>query len=374
MCLLYIMSIRRLKKIDNATQPFYIITPFSLVLEYIWVGGDNELRSKTRVIYDWSHGDPKNETIDLIPHWNYDGSSTNQADCNKNTEVKIKPCFVCPDPLNKSDSQIKYFLVLCDTYDIDDQPLATNTRYNANKLFQIDLFKNEPWYGLEQEYFIFPKNSSPLHSTEYGLMRENAEIVCNRYYCGVNNLSLERTIVTEHLDACIRAGLTISGINAEVSPSQWEFQIGPVEGITAGDQMLIAHFLLDRIAEKYDATICYDPKPFTTLNGSGCHTNFSTVATRESYDSILTYMSKLEKNHSLHISAYGKDNDKRLTGKNETSSMEQFSWGVGTRNTSIRIPNEVYANKKGYFEDRRPAANMDPYVVTSLIYKTCCLE
>lgn len=363
------MTLRRLIRMPEPA--LYVNRPFTLVLEYIWVGGNNELRSKTKVIHDWQHGDPIN---DNIPIWNYDGSSTNQADSDKNTEVKIKPCFVCPDPLNKSDTQIKYFLVLCDTYDIDDQPLATNTRYNANELFKIDAFKNEPWYGLEQEYFIFPKNSSPLHSTEYGLIRENTEIECNRFYCGVNNFTLERKIVTEHLDACIRAGLTISGINAEVSPSQWEFQIGPVEGITAGDQMLIARFLLDRIAEKYDVIICYEPKPFKHLNGSGCHTNFSTAATRENYDAILECMQKLEKNHTSHISAYGKDNDQRLTGKHETSSMDKFSWGVGTRNTSIRIPNEVYANKKGYFEDRRPAANIDPYVVTSLIYKTCCLE
>lgn len=351
----------------------YTVRPFTLVLEYIWVGGDNELRSKTKVIHDWQHTEPTNDLIHLIPNWNYDGSSTNQADSNKNTEVKIKPCFVCPDPLNKSDSNVKYFLVLCDTYDVDDKPLATNTRYNANKLFEIDTH-NEPWYGLEQEYFIFPKDSSPLNSTEYVLMRENAEKGCNRFYCGVNNLSLERKITSEHLDACIHAGIRISGINAEVSPAQWEFQIGPVEGIRAGDELLVARFLLERIAEKYDVNISYDPKPFKHLNGSGCHTNFSTVVTRENYHAILEYIAKLEINHDSHIMAYGKDNDKRLTGKHETSSMEKFSWGVGTRNTSIRVPNDVYKENKGYFEDRRPAANMDPYVVTSLIYKTCCIE
>jgi glutamine synthetase len=347
---------------EDNKSPFYIIRPFSLVLEYIWVGGDNELRSKTRVIHNWNNGSPTNDTIHLIPHWNYDGSSTNQADSNKNTEVKIKPCFVCHDPLNKNDLNIKYFLVLCDTYDIEDKPLETNTRFHANELFKIDSH-NEPWYGLEQEYFIFSKNYS-------NILHDN---VTNRFYCGTNNSSLERKIVSEHLDACIRAGLKISGINAEVSPSQWEFQIGPVEGISAGDQMLVSRFLLERIGEKYDAIILYDPKPFQHINGSGCHTNFSTASTRENYETIIEYITKLSANHSLHISLYGKDNNKRLTGKHETSSMDLFTWGVGTRNTSVRIPNDVFADKKGYFEDRRPAANMDPYVVTSLIYKTCCL-
>jgi len=340
-----------------------MVRPFSLVLEYIWIGGDNELRSKTRVIQNWCHGSPTNDTIHLLPHWNYDGSSTNQADSNKNTEVKIKPCFVCLDPLNKNDLHVKYFLVLCDTYDIEDKPLTTNTRYAANELFKIDSH-NEPWYGLEQEYVIYPKISL---TNLYGNKASNG------YYCGVNNFSLQRNIVTEHLNACIHAGLKISGINAEVLPSQWEFQIGPVEGIRAGDQLIVGRFLLERIAEKHDAFISYDPKPKMDGNGSGCHTNFSTVATRENYDVILDYIGKLSSNHHLHIANYGKDNDKRLTGKHETSSMETFTWGIGTRNTSVRIPNDVCAEKKGYFEDRRPAANMDPYVVTSLIYKTCCL-
>jgi glutamine synthetase len=70
---------------------------------------------------------------------------------------------------------------------------------------------------------------------------------------------------------------------------------------------------------------------------------------------------------------YGKNNEKRLTGLYETSSYKEFSWGNGTRNTSVRIPNHVIKDGKGYFEDRRPAANMDPYLVTSTIFKTCCL-
>ena len=70
---------------------------------------------------------------------------------------------------------------------------------------------------------------------------------------------------------------------------------------------------------------------------------------------------------------YGSDNHLRLTGIHETSSMDKFTSGIGTRNTSIRIPNHVMKNGCGYLEDRRPAANIDPYDATSTLFNVCCL-
>ena len=64
----------------------------------------------------------------------------------------------------------------------------------------------------------------------------------------------------------------------------------------------------------------------------------------------------------------------RLTGHHETSSMDVFSWGVGTRHTSVRIPNSVVKDGKGYFEDRRPASNCDPYLVSDRMLSTVYSE
>ena len=85
-------------------------------------------------------------------------------------------------------------------------------------------------------------------------------------------------------------------------------------------------------------------------------------------------ITKLSKNHVKHIVAYGDGNEQRLTGKHETASFDKFSYGEASRDTSIRIPSETVKNKKGYFEDRRPASNMDPYLVTSLIFDTTVLQ
>lgn len=80
---------------------------------------------------------------------------------------------------------------------------------------------------------------------------------------------------------------------------------------------------------------------------------------------------KLEGRHKEHIAVYGEDNDQRLTGRHETGAIDQFSWGVANRGASIRIPREVGAKGYGYFEDRRPASNSDPYRITHIMMETC---
>ena len=93
-------------------------------------------------------------------------------------------------------------------------------------------------------------------------------------YCGVGYRSVFlRDFVDKHYNYCLYSGLTISGINAEVAPAQWEYQIGPVEGIQAGDQLLLSRYLLVRLAEEYKG-YSFHPKPLPgDWNGSGCHTN-----------------------------------------------------------------------------------------------------
>jgi glutamine synthetase len=341
---------------------------YRTILEYIWLGGNGEIRSKTKTV---PHRDVYN--IEDIDEWNFDGSSTGQANSDGDTEVIIKPCSLYIDPLRKSET-VDAYIVLCDTYKPNGDPHKTNNRYKANILFD-NLLEERSWFGLEQEYFMF-KRYDPLY--RHGLRQQLKLYGYNdgTHYCGTTTTDLERTITEQHMQMCIEAKINISGINAEVENNQWEFQIGPSEGINAADDLIIARYLLERIAERFDVAICYTPKPFRDTNGSGCHINFSTVGTRANngIEVIHEYIRKLEQNHSDHIAVYGNENDKRLTGLNETSSIDEFTWGVGTRNTSIRIPNIVKNAGCGYFEDRRPAANIDPYLATSKLFETCCSD
>jgi glutamine synthetase len=339
------------------------------IAEYIWLDNNKKFRSKTKII---KHTASDYSSVPKFTDWDYDGSSTGQAD-GKKSEITLRPIFVCDNPLlNTTGNHILYSkLVLCETYNHDGTSMDSNTRHFATKIFD-SCPDQKPWFGLEQEYFIFDKHiETPYHISDNSLFGNTTE-----HYCGTGQQIEYRSLAEEHMLACTKAGITISGINAEVSKNQWEFQIGPTEGIRASDELLVARFLLERIAEKYGKTISYHPKPFANINGSGCHANFSTLKMRtpscDNNDGIMEIyrvINNMEKYHKEDILHYGAGNESRLSGKHETSSYNTFSSGVGDRGASVRINNNTYEFGYGYFEDRRPAANMDPYLVTSILMK-----
>jgi len=308
--------------------------------------------------------------LEDIPEWNYDGSSAGQA-TGFDSDVIIKPRALFKDPTNMS------LIVMCDTWTPDDKPLETNRRHWAEEIFNKKK-DEEPWFGIEQEYFLMDKRGRPLGWMDSGMPPQG------QYYCsnGTGN-AMGREIVEEHMHLCLTAGIKLSGTNAEVAPGQWEYQVGPCTGIDSGDQLWISRFLLIRVAEKHGVVVNFDPKPLGEnmgeWNGSGCHTNYSTKNMREGaagktgLDFINKALDKLETNHMKHMKVYGKDNEKRMTGKYETASYDTFTKGIANRGASIRIGNKTFKDKKGYFEDRRPSSNMDPYDVTGIIFETTVL-
>lgn len=333
----------------------------TVIAEYIWLDGNNKLRSKPRTV---SSGATK--ATDL-PSWNYDGSSTGQAEGNA-SEVTLEPRAVYRDPFRGG----QHVLVMCDTYDAEGNPLPSN--YRASCAAVMDNAKDlEPWFGLEQEYFLIdPSTGKPL-----GFPADKEPPAQGPYYCGAGAQNVfGRQIADAALKAQLYAGLNISGINAEVAPGQWEFQAGVCEGIDAGDMLWVGRYILERVAEIAGVIVNYDPKPIKgDWNGSGCHTNFSTKPMREEggYEKyIKPALERLSKTHEEHIAAYGEGNDARLTGKHETAPISEFRWGVADRGASCRVGASVARENKGYFEDRRPAGNCDPYLVTKLLVMNAC--
>jgi len=333
---------------------------------YIWIDGTGEnVRCKTRTM------DFEPQLPEECPLWNFDGSSTGQAE-GSNSDVYLKPCALFNDPFRLGRNK----LLLCETLKYNKQPNITNHRITCAQTMEA-VKEHVPWFGMEQEYTLLSLNGHP-----YGWPTNGFPGPQGPYYCGVGaDKVYGRDIVEAHYRACLYAGIKIAGTNAEVMPSQWEFQVGPCEGISMGDHLWMARFILHRVAEDFGVVVSFDPKPIPgEWNGAGCHTNYSTKEMREEggLRAIEDAIEKLQDKHDEHIKAYdpkeGADNARRLTGRCETSSINDFSAGVANRGASIRIPRQVMADKCGYFEDRRPSSNCDPYAVTDIIVKTTIPE
>jgi len=330
------------------------------ILEYVWLDGYEapNLRSKIKVI-EWPEGSRQIELKD-IPCWNFDGSSTQQAPGAESE------CMLTPIRLYGAQDHL---YVLCEVYSVDGSPHQTNTRSKlAEQCDKVDAGCNF-WWGFEQEYFI-TQDRKILGFPSQGFPEPQG-----RYYCGVGtNQVIGRDLATAHMHFCLQFGIDITGINAEVAIGQWEFQCFSKDTLKACDDLWMSRYFLYKLAEASGRDIDISPKPVLgDWNGSGCHTNFSTEKMRnvggEEY--LTELMNKFAIRHDEHILCYGSGNEKRLTGKHETQKIDQFSWGVGDRGASIRIPNEFRKNNwTGYVEDRRPASNADPYAVAFEITKT----
>ncbi|MEM6328973.1 MAG: glutamine synthetase beta-grasp domain-containing protein [Planctomycetota bacterium] len=322
-------------------------------LEYIWLDGykpEPSLRSKTKIV------PTQPGSVEECPGWSFDGSSTEQAE-GHSSDCLLKPVKMIEDPDRDSAA-----LVLCEVLNADGSVHESNYRGK---------FQDDPdlWLGFEQEYTIMD-GPKPL-----GFPKDGYPGPQGPYYCSVGfNNCVGRDIVEDHLNTCLAAGLGVTGVNAEVMKGQWEYQLFGKGAKNACDDAWLARYLLHRTAEKYGVVIELHPKPIKgDWNGSGMHTNFSTTKIRDEggEDYIKGLCEKFRSRHEDHISAYGSDNEQRLTGLHETQAIDQFSYGVSDRGASIRIPvGTVNDGWKGYLEDRRPASNANPYQVVMEIVTT----
>lgn len=354
--------------------------------EYIWVDGTTptaKVRNKTKYTREFE-GKPSD--------WGFDGSSTNQA-TGHDSDCVLRPVLQVTNPLRPSIDGRPNTLVLCEVFMPDGvTPHPSNTRAKLRDTLAAGALTHEPMFGIEQEYTLM-KDGRLLGWPDAGYPRPQGP-----YYCGVGADDVAgRTLVEAHADACVRAGLLYEGSNAEVLLGQWEYQIGAGDPLTVADHLWLSRWLLYRLGEDLNVYATLHPKPILgDWNGTGAHTNFSTAAMRASrninegrlpngqlalfpqdgrygMNAITDACEALSKRHAEHIAVYGADNHLRLTGHHETCDINTFRYGVADRGSSIRIPRHVANKGHGYLEDRRPAANADPYLVCERILRTVCL-
>ena len=311
----------------------------SKILEYVWLDYAGEVRCKTRVVPD---------DTQVAPRWRFDGGSTGQGNVEK-SDCILNPVRAYSSPFHD------VVMILCEVLNNDNSPHETNNRDFLDEQSSLDT--QDIWVGVEQEFTIIggagyvPPMDEPSDRPE-----EN-------FYC--RSLNVGENVIIKHLRTCLEFGIKYAGFNAEVTPGQWEFQVGPGSPLDVADDLVIARHLLVREFAYHNVKVTFHPKPLQLYNGAGCHINISTNKTRSKELSTEEFAWIFEPYHEDFIeNAYGEFNDLRMTGECETSDINQFSVGVGSRNTSIRIPD---GDEEVYIEDRRPAACIDPYLAFSYI-------
>ena len=330
-------------------------------LEYVWLDGytpEPNLRSKVKIV---DYESIKNTVqVGKLPVWNFDGSSTNQADTGNSDRI-LKPVRVYTRygfPLENST-----VYVLCEVMDSDGKPHESNMRAKLNEE------EEGLWFGFEQEYFIREEINGNILGHKRNILKGQGE-----YYCGVGHNVVGRDFVEGHLNMCLEYGIDITGTNAEVALGQWEYQVFSKGKLKGGDDLWMSRYFLYKISEKYNYHIDLHPKPLThgAWNGSGLHTNFSNNKMRNEggYEYFLAIFNSFASRHEEHIKAYGSNNHLRLTGGFETQAIDKFSWGVSDRGASIRVPQDTAKEWKGYVEDRRPGSNADPYKIIREVSKS----
>src|SRR6478672_6535188 len=163
-------------------------------LEYIWLDGYEptpNLRSKTKIVaFD---AEP---TLEDLPLWNFDGSSTRQAE-GSSSDCFLQPVALFPDP-----GRANAMLVMCEVLLPDGTPHPSNSRATI-------LDDPDAWFGFEQEYFLY-RDGRPLGFPQGGGFPPPQ----GEYYTGVgykNVGDVAREIVDAHLDLCLEAGINHEG-------------------------------------------------------------------------------------------------------------------------------------------------------------------
>jgi len=327
-------------------------------LRYIWLDATGHIRNKLKIVES-----DRIISVEQVEQWSYDGSSTGQATTG-DSDLFLNPVRI----YNSSDND--EMLVLCSVSNFDGEAIESEKRPQLEAL--AEKYADSGWlFGIEQEWVLMDGAGTKLYRWPDGAFPGEQ----GPYYCGVGyDEAYGAYVVDEHTQNCIDYGIAICGTNAEVMPSQWEFQIGAKDPLRVADDLIAARYLLYRTAAFFEATATLHPKPVKgNWNGSAAHTNFSTAAMMDEKtgaDAIDAAVNNLFKTHTECIALYGEDLDHRMTGKLETSDPTVFSYGDSDRSCSIRKPISVRKDGYGYLEDRRPCANINPYVVCAAIIQS----
>lgn len=337
---------RQINDVVDATVNGEPSLAMGVVVEYVWLDGQGKTRSKMRTCTRC----PRSADDCMI--WSFNGTPTEQAESREQSDCYLVPRKLFDCPVRGAPHK----MLICEVITADMSPAKGNWRCWAAEV--MEMYSHlDPVFGLEQEYICVDVHGKPC------IMSTNDQ---DNMYCGRGAANMPdglRELMGQHYAMCLSAGIKIHGMNIEQGPSQAEYQVGPCKGIDIGDHAIAARHVLHKAAENNGVCVSFNATEDGVSHGNSMHCNFSTKHTRA--EGGLKFLEKiarvLGKRQSDCLAAFGAGNEKRLNGENNAPSKDHFKFAVSDRTASVRIPRSVGIVGKGYLEDRRPAANADPY-------------
>jgi glutamine synthetase len=361
----------------------------NVIVEYVFIDRHKNTRSKTRIIsprYEITDTKKNNPQFSIDVMY-IDGYISGLCELDNDIELVLLPRGIFNDPFSINTSKRKYLLCMCEVMTLEGLPHITN---NRSKLFQTmknindkllienknnTIEKTFPLFGVEQEYVIL-KNLKT--DNDFSNDKNQNTFGCDDYKA---NATIGRNIAMEHMNKCLDAGVKICGINSDIGPLQWSFQLENCDPFMFCDNLWISRYILSRIAELHNITISYDPKTFGNYcTNTKINVIFSTYEMRQE-NGIVAINSAIEKMLTKEIETETDQQDKGINAintilqilnekakkQNNDIDLNKCVHSKTNNKSTIEIPTNVKMAKSGYLIDKRHKSNSDPYLICSNI-------
>lgn len=296
----------------------------------------------------------------------FDGSSV-EGFCR----VNESDLFITPDPktfrvlpwtYESNGFTWREAIMFGDIFTPDRKHFLGDSRYLLKETLKKTEDTGKMFAGPEMEFFIFPNNKEPKLTDKGG------------YFHGDLHGELRKTVQLFLREI----GIACDCDHHEVAPSQHEINLKYQDAITMADSVILAKYLIRRVARKADLFASFMPKPISTVNGSGMHIHISLWQDKKNlfFKNEKDPLSDLAKGYIAGLIKYGKEiqpilnqwvnSYKRLVPGYEAPTY--LAWGQRNRSAYIRVPQYQKGRERSTrIEIRSPDPACNIYLALAII-------
>ncbi|MDI6592081.1 MAG: glutamine synthetase family protein [Patescibacteria group bacterium] len=294
----------------------------------------------------------------------FDGSSVEGF-----ARIEESDLIIVPDPKTFRVLPWKYeinelswreAIVFGDVFTPEGNHFAGDSRYLLKKILEKTKKFGNLFVGPELEFFIFQSENEPklldhggyFYGGKWGEIRKASQLYLKEM------------------------GINCEYDHHEVAPSQHEIDLKFNEALFIADSIMIAKYVIKRVARKLGLFVSFMPKPITGLCGNGMHLHLSLWQENKNLFSKNKSLSDLAKKYLIGLIKYGKEiqlilnqcinSYKRLIPGYEAPVY--LAWGKRNRSAYIRVPESQIGKESAIrIELRSPDPACNIYLALALI-------